>query len=105
MHTVYVHYIGQEVRYFSPRYFYFAVTYEKGFHLDFGESAISNILALGWRTILRNPGLPYDWLKLSPRQATVDNPDPIMQNTTLCCLELYAAFTLGFKMKRRVRGI
>lgn len=70
-----------------------------------GESAVSNILALGWRTILRNPGLPYDWLKLSPRHATLDTPDPIMQNTALCCLELYVAFTVGFKMKRQVRGV
>jgi hypothetical protein len=112
MHTVYVYYIAQEVRYFGLSCFYFAVTSKNGFYFDFfflflhsGESAISNILAVGWRNILHNPGLPYDWMKLSPRQATLDNPDPIMQNTTLCCLELYVPFTVRFKMERRVRGV
>jgi len=106
MHIEYVNYIGQEVRRFSPSCFYFAVTSKKVLFIYFdfflflhsGDSAISNILTVRCRTILRNPGLPYDWLKLSPRQATLDVPDSIMQHTALCCLELYVAFTVRFKM-------
>jgi hypothetical protein len=111
MHTVYVHYIGQEVRYFRPSCFYFTVTSKKVFYFGFflflhsGESAINNIMAVGRRTILRNPGLLYEWLQLSARHATLDTPDSIMQNTALCCLELYVAFTVGFKTKRRVRDV
>ena len=112
MHTVYVYYIGQEVRHFSPSCFYFAVTSKKVLFISVfflflhsGESAVSNISALGWRTILCNPGLPYDWLKLCPRYATVDTPYPIIQNTVLWCLELYVVFAVGFKVKRQVKGL
>ena len=62
--------------------------------LHSGESAISNIMVVGRRTISRNPGLPYEWLKLSPRHATLDTPDSIMQNTALRYLESYVAFTV-----------
>jgi hypothetical protein len=62
-------------------------------------------MAVGWRTILRNPGFPYNWLTLSPRYTTLDTPDPIMQNTLLCCLEFYVTFTVGFKMKRWVKSV
>jgi len=111
MHTVYsyVYYIGQEVRYFSPSCFYFAVISKKVFFISvfsyFCIPPVSNILVLGWRTILYNPGLSYDRPKLSQRHATLDTPYPIIQNMALCCLQLYVAFVVGFKLKRQVKGV
>jgi hypothetical protein len=72
--------------------------------LHSGESAISNITAVGWSTISRNPGLPHDCLKLvHPRHTGHSRPYYAKYGAML--LRALRSIHSRIKMKRRVRGV